>query len=155
MNIDKDVESTEAMARDKAISTGIQADALQQERSQRMLELDEKNLGLRTELLNEQLQDMQDARRARRIVARLAIGIPVFMLALLLLGLIFPAIFGGFLHNDQTDMWPKVVLISGTFLTFIFIFGALVRGVFASAPGGSEEQRPEQLVGSATRHAGS
>ena len=124
------------------------------QRSERMLKLEEKNLELRTNLLQEQMEDMQAARRDRRTVARLAIGIPLALLIILVLALAFPGLFGGFFHSEQPGMWPKLIYITGTFLVFIFVFGALVRGVFSPTKGANGEQRPEQLVERAARHWG-
>ena len=152
MSSDKETQGDKAIEHSRDAELGEQD--IKPAHNKRMLELNESHLELRTKLLNEQLEDMRVARDTRRIVARLAIGIPIAMLVVLALALMFPYLFNGFFHDKHTSMWPKIVLISGTFLTFIFVFGALVRGVFAPSKGGSEEQQPERLAESATRHFG-
>ena len=154
MSDNREARDNQAMARKQSRGTGLEKNTLDQEQSRRVLKLEELHLELRTKLLQEQLEDMQAARRDRRIVARLAIGIPLALLVFLALVLMFPGLSGGFFHNAATSMWPKIILISTPILTFIFVFGALVRGVFASSKGANGEQRPEQLAQSAARHWG-
>lgn len=152
---DREARDNQAMERKQSRSAALGEDTLNLVRSERMLELEELHLELRTNLLREQIEDMQAARRDRRTVARLAIGVPLALLVILVLALVFPGLFGGFFHNEQSGMWPKLIYITGTVLIFIFVFGALVRGVFYPAKGANGEQRPEQLVERAARHWGS
>lgn len=152
MSDDKETQGDKAIEHSKDAGSGGQD--LNAKHSKRMRELGESHLELRTKLLNEQIKDMRAARRDRRTVARLAIGIPLALLVLPVLVLMFPSLFSGFFHDEQTGMWPKIILISSPLLTFIFVFGALVRGVFSPAKGANGEQRPEQLVERAARHWG-
>ena len=38
-----------------------------------------------------------------------------------------------FRAGNEIDKWVKLAIVSGTFLTFIIVFGALIRGLFAAA----------------------
>lgn len=98
------------------------------------------------------LQDIQQEyltsrvwqRWTRLVVACLATIIPVGMLVGLVVAFICPDTFGSFLKD--ANMWLKIAIVSGTFLSFIFVFGALVRGVFASSSGDNGEYRPEKIM---------
>ena len=106
----------------------------------RMLELREQDLANQIDIGRERLKAMRWLRRIRAVVVVLAAAIPVGMLALL--GVALAAGEQGFFQSAQVGMWPKIVVISGTFLTFIFVFGALVKGVFA--PGRVEDDDSRQ-----------
>lgn len=103
------------------------------------------------------LQDMQKEylknrrwqRRTRLTIACLATIIPVGMLGWLIAAFIWPD--GSFLKDASTNMWLKIAIVSGTFLSFIFVFGALVRGVFTSSSDASEEYRPEKIMRSVSQ----
>ena len=83
-------------------------------------------------------------RWTRLVVACLATIIPVGMLGWLIAAFICPDIFGSFLQD--ANMWLKIAIVSGTFLSFIFVFGALVRGVFTSSSEANGEYRPEKIM---------
>ena len=90
---------------------------------------------------DERLTDMKWRRRTRLVISILAVVIPVgLLLCMLWAAALFPrGIFAG------ESMWPQIVFISGTFLTFIFVFGALVRGAFADSRDDKDASRPNIL----------
>lgn len=83
-------------------------------------------------------------RWTRLTIAVLATIIPVGMLVWLVAALSYPDTFGSFLQ--EANMWLKIAIVSGTFLSFIFVFGALVRGVFTSSSDANGEYRPEKIM---------
>lgn len=85
----------------------------------------------------EQLLDAKWRRYLRLIVAGLALLISSFLMFLMIRALYFSPVDNTVATNlissgNETDMWIKIAVISGTFLTFIIIFGALIRGLFAA-----------------------
>ena len=85
----------------------------------------------------EQLLDAKWRRWLRLVVAGLALFI-----SSLLMFLMIDTLYGETAENtlavnllqtgNEAGMWLKITIVSGTFLTFILIFGALIRGLFAA-----------------------
>ena len=121
------------LAEDAAEGERAEKDATAQKRSElQMLQIQEEDLATQKAIREERLATMQWLRRARNIVAALAIGIPIAMLAWLFVALTVPCV-GKIFYDDRVDMWLKVVVVSGTFLSFIFVFGGVVKGIFSSS----------------------
>lgn len=86
---------------------------------------------------DEQLLDARLRRRLRLIVAVLALFVSLilmfFMIDALYLSPVENTVAGSLLKpSTPADMWLKITLVSGTFLTFILVFGALIRGLFSA-----------------------
>ena len=106
--------------------------AVQTQSKIRMLEIQEDDLATQKAIREERLATMQWLRRARNIVAFLAIGIPIAMLVWLFVALTVPCV-GKIFYDAEVDMWVKTAVVSGTFLSFIFVFGGVVKGIFSSS----------------------
>ena len=87
---------------------------------------------------DELLKDLQWRRRTRLAVSVLAAVMPAGLLGLLAAALTCAGE-PGYLCDQRVGEWPKIAVISGAFLTFIFVFGGLVKGVFAISRGGHDE----------------
>ena len=120
---------------DQDASEGKKAEkdtAVQKKSALRMLQIQEEDLATQKSIREERLETMRWLRRARNIVAIVATVIPIALLAWLLAALTNPCV-GRFFYDNDVNMWAKVAVISGTFLTFIFVFGGLVKGIFSSS----------------------
>ena len=133
MTVDKDILDDDASEGKKAAEQRALSDEVG---AHRRMSLSERESKLK--IGDEHLKAMQWLRWTRLFVAIFAAAIPIGMLALLGFALFCPiakkTVIGKLLGSGfYVHMWPKLALISGTFLTFIFVFGALVKGVFASS----------------------
>ena len=136
-----DQERGKVLAEDASKGEDAEKEASAQERAARLsMEIAEGDHSDRRELNAERLREMRQTRKIRQLTFYWVM-LPLLALssfALLALGV--AAARYGFVDIVQgsedggamSSPWPKVVFISGTFLTFIFVFGALVKGVFAS-----------------------
>ena len=155
-------ERKRAMSRDIPAAKEAEMNASAREQmAQRRLEIIEGDHYDRKRLNEERIAAMRQAREMQKF-AFYRVMLPLLgasVLALAGLG-VAVACFdfvatpqGSEYGGARPSPWPKVVFISGTFLTFIFVFGAFVKGVFASSRGGEDASNNNLAMGLAEKTA--
>ena len=123
------------------IPEGAEADkqaSSQEKATGRWLEIEEGDRADRSKLAAEHLEGIRQMRKIRNIAFWVMLTLLVFSsAAVLALGVavacydFVATVPGSEYGGGFPSPWPKVVFISGTFLMFILVFGAFVKGVFA------------------------